>query len=57
MQVSPSTPVWRGHHITSKLQRLRRAGSILAVEDRPAFKRVDASPVAYDDGAWLRPLA
>lgn len=40
----------------SKLYRLRRAVSGLAVEDRPNFKRVDASPVAYDDGAWLRPL-
>ena len=43
--------------MTSKLERFRRAVSVLAVEDRPAFKRVDASPVAYDDGAWLRPLA
>jgi len=41
----------------SKLNRFRRAVSGLAAEDRPNFKRVDASPVAYDDGAWLRPLA
>jgi len=42
----------------SKLHRFRRAVSVLAVEDRPNFKRVDASPVNYDDGAWLiRPLA
>jgi hypothetical protein len=41
----------------SKLHRLRRAVSVLVVDDRPDFKRVDASPVAYDDGAWLRPLA
>jgi hypothetical protein len=41
----------------SKLNRFRRAFSGLAAEDRPNFKRVDASPVAYDDGAWLRPLA
>jgi hypothetical protein len=43
--------------MTSKLQRFRRVVSVLAVEDRPNFKRVDASPVAYDDGSWLRPLA
>jgi hypothetical protein len=43
--------------MTSTLLRLRRAVSDLAVDDRPAFKRVDASPVSYDDGAWLRPLA
>ena len=43
--------------MTSKLNRFRRAMSVLAVEDRPSFKRVDVSPVAYDDGAWLRPLA
>ena len=43
--------------MTNTLLRLRRAVSNLAAEDRPAFKRVDASPVAYDDGAWLRPLA
>jgi hypothetical protein len=40
----------------TKLTRFRRAVTALAVEDRPGFKRVDASPVAYDDGAWLRPL-
>jgi hypothetical protein len=43
--------------MTSKLQRFRHAMSFFAAEDRPNFKRVDASPVAYDDGAWLRPLA
>jgi hypothetical protein len=43
--------------MTSKLQRFRRVVSALAAEDRPNFKRVDASPVAYDDGSWLRPLA
>ena len=41
----------------SKLNRFRRAVSGLAAEGRPDFKRVDASPVAYDNGAWLRPLA
>ena len=43
--------------MTSTLNRIRRAVSVLAVEDRPDFKRVDASPARYDDGAWLRPLA
>jgi hypothetical protein len=43
--------------MTSKLHRFRRAMSVFAAEDRPNFKRVDASPVAYDDGSWLRPLA
>jgi hypothetical protein len=35
--------------------RLRRAVASLAVEDRPDFKRVDASPAVYDDGSWLEP--
>jgi hypothetical protein len=29
-------------------------GGLLA-EDRPAFKRIDASRARYDDGSWLRP--
>jgi hypothetical protein len=44
----------------STLSRFRRAVSALAAEDRPAFKRIDSSPVSYDDGAWLtrpRPFA
>ena len=43
--------------MTTKLHRFRRALSVLAPEDRPSFKSVDASPARYDNGAWLRPLA
>ena len=42
--------------MTSTINRIRRAVATLAVEDRPTFKSVDASPARYDDGAWLRPL-
>jgi hypothetical protein len=35
------------------LTRVRRAVAVLVVEDRPGFKRVDASPALYDDGSWL----
>jgi hypothetical protein len=35
------------------LRRLRLTLSGLAPEDRPGFKRVDASPARYDDGSWL----
>jgi hypothetical protein len=35
------------------LRRFRRTVAALAAEDRPGFKRVDASPALYDDGAWL----
>jgi hypothetical protein len=35
--------------------RLRTALSSLAAEDRTGFKRIDASPVRYDDGSWLKP--
>ena len=35
------------------LRRLRLALSGVVAEDRPAFKRVDASAVSYDDGSWL----
>jgi hypothetical protein len=37
------------------LTRIRHAMSGLVAEDRPGFKRLDASPVRYDDGAWLAP--
>jgi hypothetical protein len=37
--------------------RVRRVVSDLPAEDRPNFKRVDASSVAYDDGSWLEPAA
>jgi hypothetical protein len=35
------------------LRRARVALSGLVAEDRPGFKRVDASPARYDDGSWL----
>ena len=41
--------------MSTALTRLRRAVATLAVEDRPNFKRVDASPSRYDDGSWLEP--
>jgi hypothetical protein len=37
------------------LSRLRRVVASLPAETRPDFKRIDASPVAYDDGSWLEP--
>jgi hypothetical protein len=37
----------------STLRRLRQALADLVAEDRPGFKRLDASPARYDDGAWL----
>jgi len=39
--------------MTSILSRLRISLSDLIAEDRPEFKRIDASPACYDDGAWL----
>jgi hypothetical protein len=39
------------HHMT--ITAIRRALSGLVAEDRPGFKRVDASPARADDGAWL----
>ncbi len=41
--------------MTNVLTRLRRAVATLAAEDRPGFKRVDASRALYDDGRWLEP--
>jgi hypothetical protein len=41
--------------VSNALTRLRRAVATLAVEDRPNFKRVDASRAVYDDGSWLEP--
>ena len=38
-------------HMT--LNSIRRAFSGLVAEDRPSFKRVDASPARADDGSWL----
>jgi hypothetical protein len=37
------------------MNRIRRALSGLVAEDRPGFKRVDASPARADDGSWLSP--
>jgi hypothetical protein len=37
------------------LRRIRSALSSVVAEDRPAFKRIDASPAKYDDGSWLTP--
>lgn len=39
--------------MTTTLRRFRTALSSLVPEDRPGFKRVDASPARSDDGAWL----
>ena len=39
--------------MTNKLNSLRRAMSGLVAEDRPSFKRLDASSAKYDDGSWL----
>jgi hypothetical protein len=40
--------------MTALVRRVRRAASHLVAEDRPHFKRVDASPAVYDDGSWLK---
>ena len=37
------------------LRRLSRTVGNHVAEDRPAFKRIDASPARYDDGSWLKP--
>ena len=41
--------------MTETLRRVGRAFADLVAEDRPAFKRIDASPASYDDGSWLNP--
>jgi hypothetical protein len=41
--------------MTNTARRIRTALSALVAEDRPGFKRVDASSARYDDGAWLEP--
>lgn len=41
--------------MTNALRRIRNAVALLGAEDRPEFKRVDASPAVYDDGSWLTP--
>jgi hypothetical protein len=39
--------------MTAALHKIRAALADLVAEDRSGFKRVDASPARYDDGAWL----
>ena len=39
--------------MSDMLRRIRQAVAGLAAEDRPDFKRIDASPARYDDGSWL----
>jgi hypothetical protein len=41
--------------MSNTLRSLRHAVAGLVAEDRPAFKRIDASAARYDDGSWLRP--
>jgi hypothetical protein len=41
--------------MSNALRTLRHAVSGLLAEDRPGFKRLDASSARYDDGSWLRP--
>jgi hypothetical protein len=41
--------------MVNPVRRIRSALSGLVAEDRPGFKRVDASSARYDDGAWLEP--
>jgi hypothetical protein len=40
--------------MSTVFSRFRHAVSVLVAEDRPDFKRVDASRVSYDDGTWLQ---
>jgi hypothetical protein len=40
--------------MTNRLHLIRIALSGLVAEDRPGFKRVDASPARPDDGAWFK---
>ncbi len=39
--------------MTDMLRRIRLSLTDLIAEDRPDFKRIDASPARYDDGCWL----
>ncbi len=41
--------------MSNTLRSLRHAVAGLVAEDRPAFKRIDASSARSDDGSWLRP--
>jgi hypothetical protein len=50
----PAKPTGQEHTMNRTLSRLRRTVGNLVAEDRPGFKRVDASPARYDDGSWLK---
>jgi hypothetical protein len=39
--------------MNTKRNNFRRFMSGLVAEDRPGFKRLDASAARYDDGSWL----
>jgi hypothetical protein len=47
-------PLENGIAMFQTVRRIYHAVADLAPEDRPAFKRIDASPAKPDDGAWLR---
>jgi hypothetical protein len=53
--VAPLRPIPKENPVSNAFTTLRRAVASLAVEDRPNFKRVDASRALYDDGSWLEP--
>jgi hypothetical protein len=40
--------------MTPAFRRVTGALAALVAEDRPNFKRLDASLARYDDGSWLR---
>jgi hypothetical protein len=41
--------------MSNMLRRFRNTLVLRGAEDRPEFKRLDASPALYDDGSWLTP--
>ena len=53
--VSHALTEHHGRIMNSTLHRLRTVLSDLVAEDRPGYKRVDASPARPDDGSWLEP--
>jgi hypothetical protein len=38
----------------TSFRRVKVALAGLVAEDRPNFKRIDASAARYDDGSWLK---
>jgi hypothetical protein len=40
--------------MNNTIRRIRTVLSDLMAEDRPSFKRIDASSARYDDGSWLK---